>query len=264
MTTEPQPTAPAGRKAWAKAFAAAQAAFKTVTKDKEVTVKTNQGGSFTYKYADLSAVHEAVIEALTTNGMSYAQDVTGRDHTIEVSTRIYHEGGWVETFGPLPLPSGQTAQQAGGSITYARRYALCAALGIAADEDTDAQGVETPSLPERRRGTKPEKVKQREREMLDQAKDATLRDAIAQVQEDKPKPNELGPAAIAGARRVVEALITEGASDDNAKAAVRAMITPDTTPWTWSDLAQIKVQDEVLDLARTWLVRAAVEEAEGA
>ena len=58
-----------------------------------------------------------------------------------MTTRIYHSDGWVEKFGPLQIFSGSTPQQAGSAITYGRRYALSAALGIAADEDND--GAET-------------------------------------------------------------------------------------------------------------------------
>ena len=238
--------APAGRKAWAKAFAKAQSEFKPLVKNKEVS------GSYSYKYAELSAVHDAVLEAMTTNGLSHAQDVTTRDSKVAVATRIYHIDGWVEHFGPLEMSAGQNHQQAGGAITYARRYALCAALGIAADEDTDAQGIESPPPPERRRGTKPPKVVEKEK--------ATLREAIEQAQEDKPKP--LGPAAIAGAERVVAALVEDGNSVEAAKQSVRGVIAE--LEYNWSDLAHLKVQDEVIALARNWLIRVAVTEAEGA
>ena len=35
-----------------------------------------------------------------------------------------------------------TAQGAGSAVTYARRYSLCAALGIAAEDDDDANAAE--------------------------------------------------------------------------------------------------------------------------
>ena len=72
-----------------------------------------------------------------TNGLAVAQSVAGDEHTIAVETRIYHSSGWTESFGPLVLAAPGGAQAAGSAITYARRYALCAALGIAPDEDDD-------------------------------------------------------------------------------------------------------------------------------
>jgi len=42
----------------------------------------------------------------------------------------------------LKLPMGKvTAQGAGSAVTYARRYSLCAALGIAAEDDDDGNAA---------------------------------------------------------------------------------------------------------------------------
>ena len=90
------------RKAWYAAFSKAQADLETV----EATVKVDTG-SFGYAYAPLAVVIAAVRKALAANGLSFAQDVTGGDRTILVTTRIYHEDGWVESFGPLPLSAGR-------------------------------------------------------------------------------------------------------------------------------------------------------------
>ena len=57
-------------------------------------------------------------------------------------TRIYHVSGQWLSFGPLVLPKDNgkkmnRIQQAGSAITYARRYSLAAALGIASEIDSD-------------------------------------------------------------------------------------------------------------------------------
>ena len=206
------------RKAWYAAFAKAQAALETV----EATVKVDTG-AFGYAYAPLAVVIAAVRKALAANGLSFAQDVTGVDRTILVTTRIYHEDGWVESFGPLPLSAGGTNQQTGGSITYARRYALSAALGIAADEDSD--GADEP---------KPKQAQQ------------------------PAQPKKVGPGARAGAERIVALLqSTEKVTEDVAKEAVREAMRE--TNRAWVDLIRPEYQDQVLDAARNWLTRKAAD-----
>jgi len=126
-------------KAWAEAFTTAQAAFPPIAKTK--TVDT---GSYTYKYADLPSILEAVSPHLEANGLSVGQSVVSEEGRVGVETRIYHTSGHVETFGPVFLTSGSDARAAGSAITYARRYSLCAALGIAADEDDDGAAASRP------------------------------------------------------------------------------------------------------------------------
>jgi hypothetical protein len=121
---------------WAAAFAKAQAGFPAIPKTK--TVDT---GSFSYKYADLPSIIEAVAPHLEGEGLSVGQSVVSDEGRVGVETRIYHISGHVETFGPVFLPAGNDAKSAGSAITYARRYSLCAALGIAADEDDDGQAA---------------------------------------------------------------------------------------------------------------------------
>lgn len=124
---------------WAKAFVAAQGDLPEITKDKTVTVKTKNGQSFKYSYADLPTIVAKIRPVLAKHGLAVAQDVEIQDGRVVVSTRIYHVSGYMEKFGPVVLNGGNDAQAAGSAITYARRYALCAALNIAADEDDDGQ-----------------------------------------------------------------------------------------------------------------------------
>ena len=130
---------------WTKAFVAAQAEMPPIPKNK--TVQTN---NFSYSYADLPDILDAVRPVLVKHGLGIGQTVEASGPgTVAVTTRIYHSAGHAETFGPLTLPAGSNAQSAGSAITYARRYSLCAALGIAADEDDD--GALAKTSPEARR-----------------------------------------------------------------------------------------------------------------
>lgn len=125
---------------WIDAFTNAQEAMPLIGKGSTV-----DAGPYTYSYASLPDILEKVRPVLLSYGLSIAQSVTF-DTGVQVETRIYHVGGHVEVFGPLGIPGGGNAQAIGSAITYARRYALCAALGIAPDEDDD--GVQASKPPE--------------------------------------------------------------------------------------------------------------------
>lgn len=111
------------------------------------------------KYADLGSVIDAARPVLAKNGLSYSQLPIGDGATIGVETILMHSSGeWVASQISLPAMEerGKSAAQVAGSIiTYLRRYALAAALGIYADEDTDGH-VPAPPKPTRQRAARPE------------------------------------------------------------------------------------------------------------
>jgi hypothetical protein len=125
--------------AWTAAFVAAQAEMPEIAKTKTAKIETANKRSFSYSYAELPGIIEAVRATLSNHGLAVAQSVESNGPGIGVATRIYHRDGHVETFGPIVLAAGNDARSAGSAITYARRYALCAALGIAPDDDDDAE-----------------------------------------------------------------------------------------------------------------------------
>lgn len=118
----------------AAACAKAQAALKPAIKD-----ATNP--AFRSKYADLASIVEAA-KVYAANGVAVWQDVTREDGGIGVRTRLAHTSGqWIEV-GPLVVPLTKVdAHGVGSATTYAKRYALSSALGIAADEDDDGNAA---------------------------------------------------------------------------------------------------------------------------
>jgi hypothetical protein len=100
------------------------------------------------KYADLGSVIDAAKPVLAKHGLSYSQLVEGGDGPIAVTTILMHESGeWLSSMVGLPMAEerGKSAAQVAGSIiTYLRRYALSAVLGIYADEDTDGHAPQAP------------------------------------------------------------------------------------------------------------------------
>lgn len=102
------------------------------------------------KYADLGSVMDACRDVLSKYGLSFVQmaftpamELHGA--AVGVETMLMHESGqWIKEKFVLPVGEerGKSVMQvAGSAITYARRYALAAMLGIVADEDTDGAAV---------------------------------------------------------------------------------------------------------------------------
>lgn len=91
---------------------------------------------FKSKYADLAAVFDAARKPLSANGLAIVQTIG--DGVLH--TRLLHTSGqWIASEHPLPM-SGRP-QEIGSALTYARRYSLSALIGIAADEDDDANAA---------------------------------------------------------------------------------------------------------------------------
>lgn len=95
---------------------------------------------FKSKYADLAECFSACRHALSENDLAIIQPVIGE----RVQTIIVHASGETLSDEGVPLCGYQTAknpmQALGSAITYARRYGLCAMVGIS-PEDDDGQSL---------------------------------------------------------------------------------------------------------------------------
>ena len=112
-------------------------------------LKSSSNPHFRSRYADLSACVEAVIDALNNNGIAMMQRVSPSDNGVIVETMLIHESGETISNGQLHVPATkQDAQGYGSALTYARRYSLMAALGIAPeDDDGNAASKRAPAAP---------------------------------------------------------------------------------------------------------------------
>lgn len=102
--------------------------------------KTKQAHN--HKYADLAACLDAVIDILSKYQISIIQPPTfERGHQL-IETVLIHEGQWLRSticMDNLPtLVKGNVVQSWGAALTYYRRYALAAMVGLA-QEDDDAE-----------------------------------------------------------------------------------------------------------------------------
>jgi len=102
-------------------------------------LKDSANPFFKSKYADLASCWDACRKQLTDNGLSVIQTTDIVADTVVVRTTLAHSSGqWIS--GILPVKSKDDSPQAQGSgITYARRYALAAMVGLAQiDDDAEA------------------------------------------------------------------------------------------------------------------------------
>lgn len=120
----------------AKALALAQGQFKPVHKARTAKIPMKAGGQYSYTYADLSDVMDAVKEALSKNSLAVVQTTDGE----VLYTMLAHSSGqWLQGSVPLIWQSGGGPQQLGSALTYARRYSVSCLLGVVADEDDDGE-----------------------------------------------------------------------------------------------------------------------------
>jgi hypothetical protein len=111
------------------AFVKAQRAFGPA-------LKAHTNPVYRSKYADLSACIEAVIDGLHGAGFALVQRTEEREGGAVVETVFLHESGEEISGGKLFVPATKPdAHGYGSALTYARRYSLLAACGLAPEDD---------------------------------------------------------------------------------------------------------------------------------
>lgn len=126
----------------------------------ELPTMPKSSQAYGYKYTDLDTITQTIKPILSKHGIGYMQSVGGlTENTLTLTTRIFNKKGeYIEDTTALPTitsTKNNAAQTLGMSITYMRRYALCAMFGITSDEDVDAningttqtQGSDKPTPP---------------------------------------------------------------------------------------------------------------------
>lgn len=123
----------------ATALLSAKRTFGPALKD-----KTNP--AFKSKYADLGACLEAVEKPCLDAGIVLYQETFEDVSGVTVETVFLHESGEVLRCGKFHVPSSkQDPQGYGSALTYARRYSLITACGIA-PEDDDGNAAKAPQV----------------------------------------------------------------------------------------------------------------------
>lgn len=101
--------------------------------------KSGKNPHFKSKYAGLADIWACCKSVLPKNGLAVMQTMQEVDGRLQLVTTLAHKSGqWIKSV--LPIVTAKTdAQSMGSAITYMRRYALSAIVGVVADDDDDAE-----------------------------------------------------------------------------------------------------------------------------
>lgn len=125
-----------------QALVAALSELTVIVADREAEIEMRGGGSYSYKFASIADLVKRTRPVLARHGLVALTPVHEHGGGLACSPEIVWEGGETKTFPPFSFPHGHDAQATGSMVTYHRRYALIAALGMAAgDEDEDDDGA---------------------------------------------------------------------------------------------------------------------------
>lgn len=157
----------------ASALVKAQKSFGSALKTKtNVAFSRNGNGG---QYADLASCIDAVMNALNENGIMLMQPTHECEAGVIVETLFIHESGETISSGKLHVPATKhDAQGYGSAMTYARRYSLMSACGIA-PEDDDGNAA----------SNKPAAKKQEKAPVISEEQVASLEALIEEVNADK-------------------------------------------------------------------------------
>lgn len=96
---------------------------------------------FKSRYADLSAVWDAIREPLSKHGLSVSQIIDVIEgKPILISMLMHTSGQWIKSIIPV-INANNTSQGQGSGLTYARRYALAALVGCVQDDDDGQESM---------------------------------------------------------------------------------------------------------------------------
>lgn len=118
-------------------------AFANFKKKLKQPLKDANNPFFKSKYVPLENVVQVVDEAMIDTGLSYTQGIADLEEGyLRVDTIVLHESGeYMVIKGSKVKPVKNDPQSAGSATTYARRYSLSTAFGIASDPDDDGNGA---------------------------------------------------------------------------------------------------------------------------
>ena len=108
---------------------------------KQTTITKNQTakvGKYSYQYDDIAQIHEYIEQ----NNMKYIQCIKRIDNDDYIMTKRYVDGKWEDEWiqgsrvvQATLMNNSNPAQEQGSALTYARRYSLLMAFGLATEDD---------------------------------------------------------------------------------------------------------------------------------
>jgi hypothetical protein len=128
------------------AMASAQAELENPIKNKTAKVEgvskaSGKPFSIGYSYSDIADILADCRPVLASHGVTiYQVPVINDGRALMLVTRLAKSGQWIEGDYPVCM-IGVDHQDMGKAMTYARRYALGAMIGIAPEKDVDGVGA---------------------------------------------------------------------------------------------------------------------------
>lgn len=123
-------------------IATALAEFQSIVNN---VSKTSTNPAFKSKYASLDEIIKEIRQPMKKCGLSFVQNPYREGNAVGVSTLLIHTSGEYMFFDAVVITladKGNSGHQVGSAMTYARRYSLASALGIASEEDTDGNDID--------------------------------------------------------------------------------------------------------------------------
>ena len=115
----------------------------TVAKNKTAKVETRNGKSYSYQYVDIAQIHD-YLESINAKYIQQIKRIDGDDY---IMTKRCFEDKWEDDWlqgskvvDATLFGTDNPAQKQGSALTYARRYSLLMAVGLATEDD-DAQSL---------------------------------------------------------------------------------------------------------------------------
>lgn len=138
------------RATWNQHFIQVKSKIKQPRRTHPVKVVTQKGRNYSYKYADLADVDKAVMDACRlvkdkdgNTAFAYYFDIENSSQGVCVQTVMVDTSGAQMITDKVWFSNSKSedAQKTASLISYAKRYSLSAAFGIASEDDDDAQSL---------------------------------------------------------------------------------------------------------------------------
>ena len=108
----------------------------------EAAKKSEENPFFKSRYANLAGVWDVIRKPLSENGLSIVQAPSATGAVVSVISTMFHSSGeWLSEILTMTVKDG-SPQSIGSAITYGRRYAIMALVGVAAEDDDGENATE--------------------------------------------------------------------------------------------------------------------------